>query len=69
MNLAGEDLLPDRSHVFYLEIPKEWKTQDLGNPLLVQVFFYIKQLERKTSEKLTMKIQDRRFRLYIYKLA
>lgn len=29
MNLAGEDLLPDRSHVFYLEIPKEWKTQDL----------------------------------------
>lgn len=29
MNLAGEDLLPDRNHVFYLEIPKEWKTQDL----------------------------------------
>jgi len=29
MNLGGADIMPDRDHVFYLEIPKEWKTPDL----------------------------------------
>jgi len=29
MNLGAEDMYPDRDHVFHLEIPKHWKTQDL----------------------------------------
>jgi len=29
MNLAGEDLKPERAHVFHVQFPKEWKTQDL----------------------------------------
>ena len=29
MNLAGDDLSPERSHVFHVEFPKEWKTSDL----------------------------------------
>lgn len=29
INLAGEDLMPDRSHVFHLEFPPEWKTPDI----------------------------------------
>ena len=30
MNLAGEDLSPERSHVFHVEFPREWKTADLS---------------------------------------
>ena len=30
MNLAGEDLKPERSHVFHITFPKEWKTADIG---------------------------------------
>ena len=26
--------MPDRDHVFYLQIPKEWKTPDLGQAKL-----------------------------------
>eukprot|EP00092_Neocalanus_flemingeri_P106421 GFUD01136549.1.p1 GENE.GFUD01136549.1~~GFUD01136549.1.p1 ORF type:complete len:612 (+),score=182.67 GFUD01136549.1:44-1879(+) len=29
MNLAGEDLKPDRGHVFHITFPAEWKTADL----------------------------------------
>jgi len=29
MNLGAQDIYPDRDHVFHLEIPKHWKTQDL----------------------------------------
>lgn len=29
MNLSGEDLFPERNHVFHLEIPKDWKTPDV----------------------------------------
>ena len=30
MNLAGEDLKPDRGHVFHITFPSEWKTSDIG---------------------------------------
>ena len=30
LNLTGEDLSPERSHVFHVEFPKEWKTPDIG---------------------------------------
>ena len=30
MNLAAEDLQPDRGHVFHLTFPKEWKTADIS---------------------------------------
>ncbi len=30
MNLGAADMYPDRDHVFHLEIPKEWKTPDVG---------------------------------------
>ena len=30
MNLAGEDLKPDRDHVFHISFPAEWKTADIG---------------------------------------
>jgi len=29
MNLTGEDLKPERSHVFHVQFPKEWKTSDI----------------------------------------
>jgi len=29
INLAGEDLKPERSHVFHITFPKEWKTPDI----------------------------------------
>ena len=29
LNLTGEDLSPERSHVFHVEFPKEWKTSDI----------------------------------------
>jgi len=29
MNLAGEDLKPERSHVFHVTFPEQWKTADL----------------------------------------
>jgi poly(A)-specific ribonuclease len=29
MNLAGEDLNPDRGHVFHVTFPKDWKTSDV----------------------------------------
>ena len=29
MNLAAEDIVPDRSHVFHLTFPAEWKTADI----------------------------------------
>jgi len=29
INLAGEDLTPDRSHVFHITFPAEWKTADI----------------------------------------
>jgi len=29
INLAGEDLVPDRSHVFHITFPKEWKSSDI----------------------------------------
>jgi len=29
MNLAGEDLKPDRNHVFHITFPAEWKTADI----------------------------------------
>jgi len=29
MNIGGEDILPDRKHVFHLDIPKEWRTSDI----------------------------------------
>ena len=31
MNLSGEDLNPNREHVFHLTFPPEWKTSDLIN--------------------------------------
>jgi len=43
MNLGAADMYPDRDHVFHLEIPKEWKTQDIiylfSNISFVQVFW------------------------------
>ena len=30
MNLSGDDLSPDRSHVFHVEFPRDWKTADLS---------------------------------------
>ena len=30
MNLAGDDLCPERAHVFHVQFPKEWKTADLS---------------------------------------
>ena len=30
MNLTGEDLKPERSHVFHVQFPKEWKTSDIS---------------------------------------
>ena len=35
MNLSGVDVLPERSHVFFLDIPKEWKTPDVGESLIM----------------------------------
>jgi poly(A)-specific ribonuclease len=29
LNLAGEDVVPNRDHVFYVTFPPEWKTTDL----------------------------------------
>lgn len=29
INLAGEDIVPDRKHVFHIIFPKEWKTNDI----------------------------------------
>jgi len=29
MNLAGEDLKPDRGHVFHITFPSEWRTSDI----------------------------------------
>ena len=29
INLAAEDIVPDRSHVFHLTFPAEWKTADI----------------------------------------
>ena len=29
MNLAGEDIMPSREHVFYITFPAEWKIDDL----------------------------------------
>ena len=29
VNLAAEDIIPDRSHVFHLTFPAEWKTADI----------------------------------------
>ncbi|TRY79724.1 hypothetical protein TCAL_13099 [Tigriopus californicus] len=31
MNLAGEDISPNRDHVFHVTFPSEWKTSDLVN--------------------------------------
>ncbi len=30
MDLAGEDISPDRGHVFHVTFPREWKTSDLA---------------------------------------
>jgi len=29
INLAGDDLVPDRGHVFHITFPKEWKSSDI----------------------------------------
>ena len=39
MNLSGEDLVPERNHVFHLEIPKDWKTPDVGK-FWKSIFFF-----------------------------
>ena len=41
MNLSGEDLVPERNHVFHLEIPKDWKTPDVGK-FWKSIFFPIR---------------------------
>jgi len=39
MNLAGEDLKPDRDHVFHISFPAEWKTADIVH--LFSTFGYV----------------------------
>ena len=31
MNISGEDIIPNRDHVFYINFPPEWKAADLLN--------------------------------------
>ena len=31
MNISGEDIIPNRDHVFYINFPPEWKATDLLN--------------------------------------
>ena len=31
MNISGEDIIPNRDHVFYISFPSEWKAGDLLN--------------------------------------
>ena len=31
MNICGEDIIPNRDHVFYVKFPAEWKAGDLLN--------------------------------------
>ena len=38
MDLSGDDLVPDRAHVFHIRFPKEWKTGDIIH--IFQVLHY-----------------------------
>ena len=38
MDLAGDDLVPDRDHVFHLRFPKDWKTSDIVHLFQVCLF-------------------------------
>ena len=38
MDLSGDDLVPDRAHVFHIRFPKEWRTGDIIH--IFQVLHY-----------------------------
>ena len=38
MNLAGEDLKPDRGHVFHITFPAEWRTSDIGEEFVTNIY-------------------------------
>ena len=55
MNLTGEDLKPERSHVFHVQFPKEWKTSDIS---MHHICMYITPLYMQYIVKKPLQFKD-----------
>ena len=57
MNLAAEDIVPDRSHVFHMTFPAEWKTADIIHVFSPFCHVFISWID-ETSAFVSLKEKD-----------